>query len=201
MGTVNRILAGISIDCLSCPLLVLGRVITVILFSLSEWIDSGMVCNNWPEITFDWHFSVCTAMAIYVMNDCWQRVQIYGFSPVWILKCVLKAFTNLNFLSQIVQLCSFSSLWLFIWMLRSPDWANVRPQISHLNGFNFKWTPFTWIRRCSRRLNLALHWSHECLRSSVWTFVCVRRDEGTWNRQLHERKLDWNDWTEKQNLL
>ena len=86
------------------------------------------------------------------LNNLPQSLHSYGFSPVWIRRCLTKLVFWENLFPHSSHLNGCSPVWVRKWTTKHLLLAKPFPQSSHLNGFSPVWT-----RRCLIKLLIALN--------------------------------------------
>jgi len=97
---------------------------------------------------------------------------LYGLSPVWSLRCVVRFPDQLNALSHAWHLYGFSPVWILLCLARFPTSVNRLLQTTHSNGFSPEWLRLSIARSLSSWQHLP-HSVHLYL--LVWIFLCWRR--------------------------
>ena len=98
---------------------------------------------------------------------------LYGFSPVWIRRWVLRLEDWLNVLSHMWHMYCLSSVWILMWRRNVSRSLNALSHTWHSNGFS----P-VWLRMCSARWWLVKqHLSHSVhMYLPRWIFICRPRE-------------------------
>jgi len=83
--------------------------------------------------------------------DAWEKlfphwVHVYGFSPVWILMCVLRFPLSVKLFPHWVHVYGFSPAWILMCLLKFPLCVKLFPHWVHEYGFS----P-VWILKCLLR--------------------------------------------------
>ena len=106
-------------------------------------------------VGFCFIITLTTWVTLY-LNDLEHSLQINGFSPEWVLKCVFRALEVVNDLEHSLQVHNFSPEWVLRWILISPDVVNDLDHSLQVNGFFPEWV-LRWILRSPNVVNELEH--------------------------------------------
>ena len=122
-------------------------------------------------------------------NVVLHTLQVYDFSPVWILMCLFRLPDLENVWTHSLHWCGFSPVWTLMWIFRYPDWQNVW---SHsLQGCDLSPVcTLIWIfrllviRECFVTFLTEMWLPHHCEPSCVSSGCQIR--ENVWTHSLQE---------------
>jgi hypothetical protein len=140
--------------------------------------QSWIVCKRlWTKRATEWILPCMNSWMCFQMIRLWkdfeQRVQLNGFSPVWILECAFRWSYRAKDFGQRVQLNGFSPVWILECSFRLSCRAKDFEQILQLNGFSPVWT-LAWNLSRDESLKDLSHTEHlKCL--SEWAFKWILR--------------------------
>ena len=105
-----------------------------------------------------------------------QVLQEYGFSPVWIFKCLFKLVFWLNLFPQVLQEYGFSPVWILKWSNKSVLILKLFPHISQVYGLS----P-VWILKWTFNVGMSLKPLPQVLQgyglSPVWVLRCITNQD------------------------
>jgi len=78
----------------------------------------------------------CLIREAFTLKPCWQWSQTKGFSPVWVLRCLTRLDFSVNPRWQWSQIKGRSPVCVLTWLIREVFTLKPRWQCSHLNGFS-----------------------------------------------------------------
>ena len=117
-------------------------------------------------VGFCFIITLTTWVTLY-LNDLEHSLQINGFSPEWVLKCVFRALEVVNDLEHSLQVHNFSPEWVLRWILISPDVVNDLEHSLQVNGFFPEWV-LRWVLRLLDWENDLEHSLHSSERLFSW---------------------------------
>lgn len=82
-------------------------------------------------------------MSFFCENPLLHSAQLYGFSPVWTLMCLVKLLVCVNLLLHSAQLYGFSPVWTLMWIVNLFFLVNFL--LHSVSAHTYDFSPFLWI--------------------------------------------------------